>query len=129
MITPNSSSRSGSVVSFMYTRTLLRPRSSAFSVWPTGLHNSSKKTPSCYEGPGFAMMNSCYHSGSFFRKFPLVFMASFRNIFLLQDSEMHNLINCLVSLETLPHKASSFFDTTGKTVDVWKRQMTIGRYF
>jgi hypothetical protein len=30
-------------------------------------------------------------------------------------------------LETLPHKASSFFDTTGKTVDNWKRQLTSGR--
>ena len=42
MLTPNSSPNSGSVISFMYTRTLLRPYSSAFSVWPTDLHNHSK---------------------------------------------------------------------------------------
>ena len=42
MLTPNSSPNSGSAISFMYTRTLLRPYSSAFSVWPTGLHNHSK---------------------------------------------------------------------------------------
>ena len=42
MLTPNSSPNSGSALSFMYTRTLLRPYSSAFSVWPTGVHNYSK---------------------------------------------------------------------------------------
>ena len=42
MLTPNSSPNSGSVISFMYTKTLLWPYSSAFFVWPTGLHNNSK---------------------------------------------------------------------------------------
>ena len=42
MLTPNSSPNSESGISFMYTRTLLWPYSSAFSVWPTGFHNHSK---------------------------------------------------------------------------------------
>ena len=36
-------------------------------------------------------------------------MFSWLLLLLLQDSEMRNLINCLVSLETLPHKASSSY--------------------
>jgi len=71
MLTPNSSPNSGSALSFMYTRTLLRPYSF------NRCAQLFQKPHSCHGGPVFAMMHSFYDSENCFRNFPPCFHGFF----------------------------------------------------